>query len=406
MTDFEAWLQKGLGRAAVFLKKNDARLWRKQLLYACTHCLTYDPQCEDGRAHYLLKLIEISGEPEFYRDRITECLSSDDEELDIGQMFEIVGKFANQSSVVRRAMYAAFEKHGFVGAGLGSADQLVILDGTSGLLFAMRRFGEEEERDRPWQFRHLIETLEKHHGHQPLPSELDRFVRELNDFEKPAQKSPKLRMSYDALKQSLTRANAMIWSHDASPGELALAADDLLTESDDKRLAAYLNIFRKHVFPGPLDRLIDMARSSHDAVARGAVAALSKIRDQRVRDLGLQLIAGRNRLELAVELLIQNAEPGDYRIFEELLAESHEPYVYHGMSFDIRDYITAHRSEDAERSLLLLYENGPCSTCRRGVVEELMAINHLPGWMREECQYDAYSKTRSLVSTNTVRHHI
>ncbi len=407
--DFESWLQKGLGRAAVYLKAHDARLRREPLLHACTHNITYDPQCEDSRAPYLLDLIEISGEVEFYRDRITDALSSDDEELDIGQMFEIVGRFANQSSVVRNAMYAAFEKHGFVNAGLGAADQLVILDGMSGLLFAMQSFGEVEPDDRPWQFRHLIETLEQHHGKQPLPAQLDPFFQEWRHHEQiweDARQPRKPRQSYEALKQSLTKADALRWSRDATADELATAAQDLLSESDEKRLAAYLNIFRNNVFPAQLDRLMDLARSANDAIARSAVVALSKIRDQRVRDLGLDLIASRNRLNLAIELLIENSDAGDYRIFEELLAEQHDPYIYHGMSFDIRDYIRSHRSEDAERSLLLQYENEPCSMCRHGAVEELIAIDRFPDWMREECRYDAYSETRSLVSGKAAPPHI
>jgi hypothetical protein len=54
---------------------------------------------------------------------------------------------------------------------------------------------------------------------------------------------------------------------------------------------------------------------------------------------------------------------------------------------------------EAERALLLLYENGPCALCRHGVVEELIAINRFPDWMRAECQYDAYSETRKLVKS-------
>lgn len=68
MTEFEGWLRKGLGRAGVFLQKNDGRTYRGALLYACTHDLTYDRQCEDRRGQYLLGLIAASRDEEFYRD--------------------------------------------------------------------------------------------------------------------------------------------------------------------------------------------------------------------------------------------------------------------------------------------------------------------------------------------------
>jgi hypothetical protein len=96
--------------------------------------------------------------------------------------------------------------------------------------------------------------------------------------------------------------------------------------------------------------------------------------------------------------LVRNAEHGDYGIIEGLLREDIDPYFYHCLGIDVRHSVEAHRSKEAERSLLLLYENGPCSLCRHGAVEELIAIDQLPAWIREECQYDAYSETRKLVT--------
>src|ERR1700722_18280702 len=82
MTDFESWLQKGLGRAAMILTKHDGGTYRGPLLHACTHNSTYDPQCEDGRAPYLLDLIKLSGEPDYYRHCVLTALLSHDEDED------------------------------------------------------------------------------------------------------------------------------------------------------------------------------------------------------------------------------------------------------------------------------------------------------------------------------------
>jgi hypothetical protein len=249
----------------------------------------------------------------------------------------------------------------------------------------------------------LIETLEEHHGKQPLPRQLDRFFDEWQEYERlwEAKKPPQPRQSYDSLKQSLTYGEAMRWARKATPEELVAAAEDLLAERDEKRQSAYLAIFRKHVFPGPIDSLIGFARSTNDLVARNSVAALSNVTDRRVRDLGLELIAKRTRLECAVDLLIENSQPSDYTIFEELLSETHEPDTYHSLGIDIRHFVGAHRSTDAERTLLMLYEIEPCSMCRNGVIDELIAVDRFPDWMREECRFDAYSETRKLVSPKT-----
>ena len=100
-----------------------------------------------------------------------------------------------------------------------------------------------------------------------------------------------------------------------------------------------------------------------------------------------------------IQLLNRNAERSDYRVLEGPLGEAIELYIYHCMGIDVGRFVEAHRSEEAERSLLLMYENGPCSLCRHGAVEEFIAIDRLPAWIREACQYEAYSETRKLVAS-------
>jgi hypothetical protein len=68
---------------------------------------------------------------------------------------------------------------------------------------------------------------------------------------------------------------------------------------------------------------------------------------------------------------------------------------------DILRFVKANLTAGAEGSLTLLYENGPCSMCRESCVKHLIALNRLPGWMRDECRHDADSGTRGLVAGGT-----
>src|SRR5260370_20648316 len=112
MTDqFAGWVAKGLGRAVLYLKTHDSKACRQALLHACTHNLIYDRQCEESRAPYLLELIELSGDTEFYRNGILAALKSEDDELDLGQLFEISATFAAKGdNEIKQSMYAAFER--------------------------------------------------------------------------------------------------------------------------------------------------------------------------------------------------------------------------------------------------------------------------------------------------------
>jgi hypothetical protein len=404
MTEFEGWLRKGLGRAAIFLKTNPPEQCRAPLLHACTHNLTYDSQCEESRGPYLVNLIEASSDAQFYRDHILSALAADEAQMDLGQLFEIAARFAAKGDQeLKRAMYTAFDRCGFASAGICCAEELVRLDGLDGLLFVAKSFGDIEADERPWQFGNLVDALKERDCKQAFPPELDRFAREWRNqeehWERERQKPLQPRQDYETLKLSLTRAGAMAWARTATPDELALVAEDLRIETDEDRLVAYLRMFRRHVFPQPIDFLLDLARAENDDIARAALVALSNVVDSRVRALGLDLITGLKWRGFAVGLLTRNAERSDYRVLEGLLGEAIDPYIYHCMGIDVRRFVEAHRSEEAERSLLLLYENGPCSLCRHGAVEELIAIDRLPAWIREECQYDAYSETRKLVAS-------
>ena len=65
---------------------------------------------------------------------------------------------------------------------------------------------------------------------------------------------------------------------------------------------------------------------------------------------------------------------------------------------NVLHYVESHRSVEAGRSLLLIYENGPCSICRNDAVDELIAIQRFPEWMRDECLHDTYSSTREAAA--------
>lgn len=402
MTDeFVGWLRKGLGRPGVYLKTNDSKLFRAPLLEVCTQYLAYDPTCEESRVPYLWKLIELTSDATYYRDAFLAELKNKNHDFENSLVFELAAKFAAAGDLaIKRAMNEAFERHGFSRIGAFGAEELVRLDGAAGLVLVCRSFHEVDADDRPWRFKGLIETLEQRDGKTSVPAEVEHYYQEWQEYEQICErernKGSRPRLEYSAIKEALDR-EGMPWARTASDQEMEMAADDLLAEADKKRLVQYLRLFRLRPFPRPIDRLLELAEDQDKYVARGALTILEKVKDPRVRALGLQLADDIERREYAVGLLVQNSEPGDYRIIERLLSETVDPDVYHGLEFDVRHFVDANRSEEAEQSLLLLYENGPCSLCRNAVIDELIAMKRFPNWMREECQYDAYSETRLLV---------
>ncbi len=163
-------LARGHGRAAVILKYENPGTFRDPLLYACTHCTTFDPQCEDARAPYLRALLDLTGEPALYRDGLLAALDAIDNDLYWSQIFDLCATFVEQGDTgLKPAMYRCFERWGYAEAGLSCAEVLVQLDGLDALLTVMKTFDREPAQDRPWQFGHLLETLGKRDGQFALP---------------------------------------------------------------------------------------------------------------------------------------------------------------------------------------------------------------------------------------------
>ena len=119
---------------------------------------------------------------------------------------------------------------------------------------------------------------------------------------------------------------------------------------------------------------------------------MSRIGDPDVRRLALELMSNGKRAADGVLLLQSNWQPGDFVTIERMLAAAGEDeFEYHKLGcaiLDVLDHASVPPAE-SNATLLQLYEDDPCSECRRQVVSKLLASGNVPDWMTEECLYDA-----------------
>ena len=149
--------------------------------------------------------------------------------------------------------------------------------------------------------------------------------------------------------------------------------------------------------------LLTLARSMDVEQAWRATRALGNITHPAVRALGLQLIADPARADAGANLLKNNFEASDYTLLEIALQQPSENTARHSIGIDVKHIVEAYPTPQAVPSLLLLYENGPCSTCRWHCVELLLKLDALTDLLRIECRYDADEDTRKLISTTEQR---
>ncbi len=422
-SDFEKWLRQGLGRAAAYIRNENPAQYRDALLHACTHNLCYDRQCEETRGKYLADLVQLTGGKQFFRDGVLAALTSQGEEDgpdDVLQMFAVARHWVEEGDeTVRRTLYDVFARDAFGRAGMWCGEYMVKMDGLNALLLVVQFFGRIEESDRLRQFESLVTELEERDGKEaaaealvtaaavrPDLAQLLEMLRAVESRRTKARQESGAapRRDYASVKRGILgqerRVNSLMnWGKDATEEELQSAAVDLLSESDEKRRLDYLRIFRERRFPGPQQPLIELAKSGNWRLSHAAVQALTYIDDPTLRTLALELMSTPDRCDLGVTLLAGWSQPGDYKLIEQALRQPMSDDIYHSVGTDVLHFVKANLTGEAEAVLGLLYENGPCSMCREFCVKHLIALNRLPGWMRDECRYDADSGTRELVAS-------
>ena len=397
-------LRRGTGRAAILLQKDPQNPeLNAELLRACIENLVYDPQCEAIRVPYLCELIRITGQQDTYRDALESRLRTatpDDPIQDIEQIFGILAQFAAQSGN-RGAVLSEFVlEAGPKAMAQAVAPDLIRLQGLGAFLACVRRFEPDEDWD--WSLiGEMTHALEERDGTVPAQSalrearqadaELDRRIR-LVEEKANAPREPEAVPTYDILKAEVSgrRHFPRPWVMNASEQDLERAAEDLLAESAEGRVLAYLAIFRPRRFPGDPTRLFPLLGSTNRHIALSAASVLARISLPAIRNRAYQLIA-EGHPDLGARLLRSSHGDGDVGLLTTLLEQAPDDDNYHSIGYSALEAIEHmnNKPPEAAEMLLHIYKNGPCSNCRQRAVRQLATLNSVPDWMAAEGYYDA-----------------
>ena len=69
-SEFEKSLRIGLGSAILHLQSQDYSLYEDSILNACLHNISYDPQIEGYKTSYLIDIINLTDNADFFREQI------------------------------------------------------------------------------------------------------------------------------------------------------------------------------------------------------------------------------------------------------------------------------------------------------------------------------------------------
>jgi hypothetical protein len=459
--EFARLLRIGHGRAVLHVKTHDATEYRDVIVQACTRIsqVAYDPQSEGSRATYLLEIIEHTGEMAYYRDEMLKALPEADDDRDLNQLFELLLSLARRGDeAARQAVYDRYAGYieRFIQQGFpevrpaapapsepsvllihpfdGLADAIVASDRIAGLLFVaeqqghlilanpefsvadfLTRFAEERlGHEVVWR------TLRDAQSRSPALAAFFRSAREAREaaLQRRYDRAELAHIRYDELRRALFQHSGRLrpaelnylsletWGTTASDAEIQRAAADLAATSPEHAdlLLAYLRIFWRRPFPLDPQKIIPLVEHPHERVQAFALSVVSRISHPAVRQLGFRLLERASLRHRAFDMLENNYQFGDHAIIARQYESETDQDTLHGWGMSIKDISKSYPDPLLAIPLNLAYERGPCSACRRRVVEQLIALDAFPAWMAEECLHDADLDTRDLARCHLDSH--
>ena len=183
------------------------------------------------------------------------------------------------------------------------------------------------------------------------------------------------------------------FARQAKKKELKTLADIALEESSIFMKTALLHTFNFVDFPLDIELLFPYVHSDDEYLREVAAKALSRLKDNRIHALVLQLFNS-GQIENALALLESNFEIEDESLIRKYVLCSRR--ITYGMIVSIYEIYKKNKTSSCGDILLHFYKNAECSHCRCNIVELMIDNEVIPQNILEECQYDSYEETREL----------
>ena len=397
---------KGQGRAIVALQSGQFQPALHDLRRLVLRWPGDDAQCETTRGWYTAELMRASDHESVLCDLVIRHLGrTKGPRRDQSHRKAIVAELAKRGNLkANDALHAGFDP----ADEFRLAGEILEAEGLVGLDWLITHSDGYLVPESAWILRWWVEDLQSAYGDDMVLQWLEKesahrgevatFKRLLAE-EPPAQKDhPKeAQISYDSLREQWAASepgqqiSTSMWVVKASEDELRKAWKAFESELDPdwlRRIARGLK--RKPKFAN-IDIIADRARSWNGDL-NPFVSALEEIKDERLRQLGLDL-AQAGRIEDGVAILATNASPGDEPVIVAALRTITDDGHLHVAGMDV---LRMSDDLDTFEMLLWVYEQTPCSFCREGAVDNLIKSHNPPAWLLQECLWDCVADTREM----------
>jgi hypothetical protein len=411
------------------------------LVEACIHTQAYDPQCEGDRAPWLVKIIDAAGVEQRIVPRMLDgfhLATSDNRFWDLLQLCRLAREFAGRGHEdARRALYQAFQKSSD-SIDLIGGEEIVDLDGADGLIHLAQIMGSwiaeqpdialddsplgwyderhgdgaairvleacaRQDQNVAVYLRHLTQdaatdtpdTRRMWRCLDQVRIDQDR-LEERNRREQAIDASDVIRDIEDSNPEE-NRMKFMGWGRKANEDDLRTIASRMFAETHPGRLVKYLCIFTRRPLPEFDRRLVALADHPDEDVRWRALRVLANHEHPAVRSLALDRIHSGRIGEGELRLFRKNYRSGDQILIDGVLHPPEDREVLHALVFDLTDVFGENPTSELHNAMLFVYEQSPCSNCRRKTVDALLSTKQAPGWVIRECEHDVDEDIRDAV---------
>lgn len=425
-------LRYGRGKALLQTKQFGLSNVADLVLTACLHNQTYDPQCEDDRAEWLLEMFAESPDySRFVAEISTVIERKKSKHWDVSQLCSLAALLAKRGeqgvrqSLQKAALFQARKGDPWIGA-----HAFISVAGVTGIVALSRCYGKrlQNESEPPLlidivesddQLKEALETLR-------MLSDKDRWIaaycefcenntRDVENARKEAGK--RSRREYRAkVRQELPLRKILADAADAKgiyPSQymrFGLYATDcelkkvmrrLTVENDNAVILRLLWIFRRVRAPELSPRFFELASSPIRNIRLSAMKVLAQFKDPSVGEFARQILR-KGKLESSesevLELFVHNYELADTGLIVPILLKLNPGFDdAHWICMSVLEIYEENQPQDFAEALLWVYETTPCTSCRRDAVRALHELRKLPSEIMEESLFDASEQTRELV---------
>ncbi len=418
--EFTRALNNGLGCALLHVKEYGDKGLEEEILEACLTNMVYFRQINCSRGEWLAHVLDHTEHIEEYARQINEALTRGPEDgANFSQLVELASELFERGFYEFKPTLISLPPDEKNEETLTLGEALVNVAGFTGLEMAARRMVHSSAES--WKmeclYRYACEKFDSENDvtdffedrvdHDPA---LARFWKELQEEIATSLKRSEDHTPLPTL--DLNQVLAMIATDPKTTSSLKLArfgrkaldedlqvlVRNLSQEQDPARIYAYLTVFRDRALPEVPDNVLALVRGEDKDLARVARNALSIVKSDEVRELGLNALQSESEDHIisGIYLLTLNYQPNDREKISNALRNLKDRDSIHwgGMA----TFAIADNSDDKDLTELFvwLYDWTPCSNCRMLVLNHLTRWGTAPAQLLYEAQWDVEEQVRHI----------